>query len=261
MADDTRIRAALPTHRGAARSRRRAGARIAPRPPQGPGARAVAGAGGDALVRAVGTEVRLAPAAVGDEVTQHAPGSARRATCCCWRTSATSRGRPRTTPSWPRSWPSWPTPTSTMPSAPPTVPTPPPRGWRGCCPSMRRGCCWSARWRRSRSLLQDPSRPLVAVLGGAKVGDKIGVIESFLRSADTILIGGAMCFPFFAAQGHSVGASLCEAEDVELARQAIAAAPATRGRRSRCPATWCSPSASPPTPSRSRWTASTSPRA
>ncbi len=71
-------------------------------------------------------------------------------------------------------------------------------------------------------LLENPSRPLVAVLGGAKVSDKIGVIESFQRTADTILIGGAMCFPFLAAQGHAVGDSLCAPEDVELARQAIA---------------------------------------
>jgi phosphoglycerate kinase len=72
-------------------------------------------------------------------------------------------------------------------------------------------------------LLQDPGRPLVAVLGGAKVSDKIGVIEAFLSVADTILIGGAMCFPFLKAQGHSVGDSLCADEDVELARHAIAA--------------------------------------
>jgi phosphoglycerate kinase len=72
-------------------------------------------------------------------------------------------------------------------------------------------------------LLQDPGRPLVAVLGGAKVSDKIGVIEAFLSVADTILIGGAMCFPFLKAQGHSVGDSLCADEDVELARQALAA--------------------------------------
>lgn len=75
-------------------------------------------------------------------------------------------------------------------------------------------------------LLRDPDRPMVAVLGGAKVSGKIGVISSFLRSADTILIGGAMCFPFLAAQGHSVGDSLCEPEDVELARQALADAAA-----------------------------------
>jgi phosphoglycerate kinase len=72
------------------------------------------------------------------------------------------------------------------------------------------------------SLLRDPDRPLVAVLGGAKVSGKIGVIDSFLRTADTILVGGAMCFPFLAAQGHSVGDSLCADEDVKLARQALA---------------------------------------
>lgn len=72
-------------------------------------------------------------------------------------------------------------------------------------------------------LLQNPDRPLVAVLGGAKVSDKIGVIDSFARVADTVLIGGAMCFAFLAAQGHAVGDSLCAAEDVELARQALTA--------------------------------------
>jgi phosphoglycerate kinase len=70
-------------------------------------------------------------------------------------------------------------------------------------------------------LLDDPARPLVAVLGGAKVSDKIGVIERFQRIADTILIGGAMCFPFLAAQGHEIGASLCDRADVELAKRAL----------------------------------------
>jgi phosphoglycerate kinase len=67
-------------------------------------------------------------------------------------------------------------------------------------------------------LLEAPERPLVAVLGGAKVSDKIAVIDRFRQVADTILIGGAMCFPFFAAQGHTVGASLCAPDDVELAK-------------------------------------------
>ncbi|MEO8966752.1 MAG: phosphoglycerate kinase [Solirubrobacteraceae bacterium] len=71
-------------------------------------------------------------------------------------------------------------------------------------------------------LLRSPSRPMVAVLVGAKVSDKLGVIESFLRAADTILIGGAMCFPFLAAAGHAVGDSLCATEDVALARDLIA---------------------------------------
>jgi phosphoglycerate kinase len=71
-------------------------------------------------------------------------------------------------------------------------------------------------------LLEEPARPLVAVLGGAKVSDKIAVIDRFVQVADTILIGGAMCFPFLAAQGHRVGNSLCADEDVELARRILA---------------------------------------
>jgi phosphoglycerate kinase len=73
-----------------------------------------------------------------------------------------------------------------------------------------------------KELLEDPERPLVTVLGGAKVSDKIAVIERFLGVADTILIGGAMCFPFLAAGGHSVGSSLCRDEDVELAKRVLA---------------------------------------
>ena len=61
----------------------------------------------------------------------------------------------------------------------------------------------------------------MAVVGGAKVTDKIGVLDAFLQRADTVLIGGAMCFPFFAAQGHDVGDSKCEAEGVEPARRAL----------------------------------------
>jgi len=71
-------------------------------------------------------------------------------------------------------------------------------------------------------ILADPRRPLVAVVGGAKVTDKIGVLDAFLDRADTVLIGGAMCFPFYAAAGHPVGASLCEAEGIEPARRAVA---------------------------------------
>jgi phosphoglycerate kinase len=79
-------------------------------------------------------------------------------------------------------------------------------------------------------VLEDPARPLVSVLGGAKVSDKIGVIDRFRETADTILIGGAMCFPFLAAQGHSVGDSLCASDDVELARQTLSSGSASRAR-------------------------------
>jgi phosphoglycerate kinase len=72
-----------------------------------------------------------------------------------------------------------------------------------------------------RGILDDPKRPLVAVVGGAKVTDKIGVLETFLERADAVLIGGAMCFPFFKAQGHEVGDSLCEADGLEPARKLL----------------------------------------
>jgi phosphoglycerate kinase len=74
-----------------------------------------------------------------------------------------------------------------------------------------------------QGILEAPRRPLVAIVGGAKVTDKIGVLEAFLQTADTVLIGGAMCFPFFKAQGHAVGASLCEEEGLEPARRVLEA--------------------------------------
>ena len=70
-------------------------------------------------------------------------------------------------------------------------------------------------------IVEQPEKPLVAIIGGAKVTDKIAVIERFLEIADAILIGGAMCFPFFKAQGHEVGDSLCEEAGVEPARRAL----------------------------------------
>jgi phosphoglycerate kinase len=72
-------------------------------------------------------------------------------------------------------------------------------------------------------ILEDPKRPLVAVVGGAKVTDKIGVLDAFLDRADEILIGGAMCFPFFKAQGHDVGDSLCEDAGIEPAGRVLRA--------------------------------------
>jgi phosphoglycerate kinase len=75
--------------------------------------------------------------------------------------------------------------------------------------------------RTLKGILEDPQRPLVAVMGGAKVTDKIGVLEAFLDRADIVLLGGAMCFPFFKAQGHEVGDSLCEREGIDPARAAL----------------------------------------
>jgi phosphoglycerate kinase len=70
-------------------------------------------------------------------------------------------------------------------------------------------------------VVESPERPLVVVLGGAKVSDKVGVIERFLELADSILIGGAMCFSFFRAQGIATGDSLVEEEGVKLAEDAL----------------------------------------
>jgi phosphoglycerate kinase len=70
-------------------------------------------------------------------------------------------------------------------------------------------------------LVESPERPLVVVLGGAKVTDKVALIERFMELADAILIGGAMCFAFFKAQGKPTGNSLVEEEGVELARQVL----------------------------------------
>jgi phosphoglycerate kinase len=75
-----------------------------------------------------------------------------------------------------------------------------------------------------RSIVESPERPLVVVLGGAKVTDKIGLIERFLDVADALVIGGAMCFAFFRAQGLRTGDSLVEEEGVDLARKALAKA-------------------------------------
>ncbi len=76
-------------------------------------------------------------------------------------------------------------------------------------------------------VVEDPERPLCVVLGGAKVSDKVGVIDRFLDLADQILIGGAMCFSFFKAQGKEIGDSLFDDESVEAAREALAKAEAS----------------------------------
>jgi len=72
--------------------------------------------------------------------------------------------------------------------------------------------------------LQDPVRPFVAILGGAKVSDKIGVITNLLEKVDTIIIGGGMAYTFFAALGNPIGSSLCEEDKMDLALELLAKA-------------------------------------
>ena len=68
----------------------------------------------------------------------------------------------------------------------------------------------------------EPKRPFVAVLGGSKISDKLGVVEALLNAVDSLVIGGAMCFTFLAAQGHSIGASLWEPEQVDTCKRLLA---------------------------------------
>ncbi len=74
--------------------------------------------------------------------------------------------------------------------------------------------------------LNTPKRPLVAILGGAKVSDKIGVINNLLDKVDTLIVGGGMAYTFFKAMGHTVGESICEDDKVDLAKEMLAKAEA-----------------------------------
>ena len=76
------------------------------------------------------------------------------------------------------------------------------------------------------SSLENPQRPFVSILGGAKVSDKIGVIESLLEKVDKLIIGGGMAFTFLKAQGHQIGKSICEEDKLDLARELLAKAEA-----------------------------------
>ena len=67
--------------------------------------------------------------------------------------------------------------------------------------------------------INNPERPLVAILGGAKVSDKIGVIDNLLEKVDTLMIGGGMTYTFFKAQGYEVGKSICELDKLDLAKE------------------------------------------
>ena len=70
-------------------------------------------------------------------------------------------------------------------------------------------------------LRENPKHPFVAVLGGSKISDKLGVVEALLEVVDSLIIGGAMCFTFLAAQGYSIGDSLCEPDQIETCQRLL----------------------------------------
>ncbi|RIL77807.1 phosphoglycerate kinase, partial [Staphylococcus equorum] len=70
-------------------------------------------------------------------------------------------------------------------------------------------------------VVENPDKPVVAILGGAKVSDKIGVIENLLKIADKVLIGGGMAYTFLKAQGKEIGLSLLEADKIDFAKDLL----------------------------------------
>ena len=131
------------------------------------------------------------------------PGHGAARTC-----ASTPARRPAISPS-PRSWSPGRTCLSTTPSAPPTGPTRRSSA-RPVSALGRRPGRWPARSRCWRRCSTGAARPFVAVLGGSKVSDKLGVIEALLDRVDALVVGGGMCFTFLAAQGHGIGESLFE---------------------------------------------------
>ena len=75
--------------------------------------------------------------------------------------------------------------------------------------------------------LENPARPFVAIMGGAKVGDKIPVIKNLLKKVDSLIIGGGMAYTFFKAQGYEIGTSILDANNIELAKELLAEAEKT----------------------------------
>ena len=69
--------------------------------------------------------------------------------------------------------------------------------------------------------LESPKKPFVAILGGAKVSDKIGVIENLIEKVDTLIIGGGMAYTFFKAKGYGIGTSICEDDKIDLAKSLL----------------------------------------
>ncbi|MDF1838679.1 MAG: phosphoglycerate kinase [Planctomycetota bacterium] len=102
-------------------------------------------------------------------------------------------------------------------------------GIAGCLPSAA-GLLLEKEVQAFGRILNDPARPFVAILGGAKVSDKLTVIENLLDKVDVLVVGGGMAYTFLAAQGHSVGISLVEENQIDLCKAALAKA-AERGVR------------------------------
>ena len=110
------------------------------------------------------------------------------------------------------------TSSSTTPSRPPIAPMPRPRAWRTCCPPIA-GRTMQAELEALEKGLGNPARPVVAIVGGAKVSTKIDLLMNLVKKVDALVIGGGMANTFLAARGTDVGKSLCEHDLADTAKQ------------------------------------------
>ena len=168
------------------------------------------------LSELLGKRVEFASDCVGTEAEAKSRALAD-GSVCCWKTSAfTPRKKPTMTRSL-RNSPRSPTAFSfATPSAPRIARTLPSWALPGSCTGRRR-IIDGARTNYLGKALTHPDRPFIAILGGAKVSDKIEVIENLMNVADSMLIGGAMAYTFLKSQGIAVGKSLVEDDKLDLA--------------------------------------------
>ena len=221
ITDDGRIRASVPTIEELARR----GARVIVvahlgRPKGKPNPEFSLAPVAERLGELLGAEVAFATDVVGESAR---PSSRRSATARwrCWRTCASTPARsPRTTPSAPSSPPGWPpSPTSTWATASARCTASTPASTT--CPPLlphAAGRLIAAEVEVLKKLTEATERPYVVVLGGAKVSDKLGVIDNLLAKVDRLLIGGGMAYTFLKAQGYEVGKSLLQEDQLDQVR-------------------------------------------
>lgn len=175
-----------------------------------------------ALGEQLGRHVQLAGDVVGADALARAEGSPA-ATSCCWRTSASTNAKPARTMTtgghWPSSWSNWSEREAFCPDGFGVVHRKQASVYdiATLLPHYA-GTLVADEMRVLEQLTSSTQRPYAVVLGGSKVSDKLGVIESLATKADSIVIGGGMCFTFLAAQGFSVGTSLLEDDMIEVCR-------------------------------------------
>ena len=249
MADDARIRAALPTIELLLEKRARAGPVLAPGAAEGARPGDLAAPVRERLGELIDAPVHQAPEVVGPEVRRGVerldPGSVLLLENTRWE-----RGETKNDPELARELAALAdayverrlrrrAPRARLDGG----------GRRSTCGPAVAGLLLEREVATLRGIVEEPERPLVVVLGGAKVTDKIALIDRFLDTADALLIGGAMCFPFFRAQGMPTGDSLVRGGGRRAGAPGARQGGVARTAGCGCRSTSCSASASTRTPS------------